>query len=158
MAAVLNPFRSWLSAESRAPREIKEVEPKMAEEAQVMMPLHESAPASPTSRKDQHEEDAQPQSDTYGEEQEQEPDDEYNESVVEDNNEDFTITAKRASKRKRQNQHAFQKNARLKASASETEVSVDSNGSSSEEEAPWEAESDSIEDGEQVVEDASNCM
>lgn len=160
MAAVLNPFRGWLSAEGRAAREVKETEAKMADKPKVILPVQEDIESqkSSTSPSDQEDGNAQNQSDGHKDEQEQEPNDEYDESAGEDNKDERIALPRKSNKRKRQNQNSFQKNARLKASASETEESAESNESSSDEGMLWEGGSDSSEEAKQAVEDGSNCM
>lgn len=158
MAAVLNPFRSWLSAEGRAAREVKGSDMNMAEEshAVIAIPKHtqESLPADLNLDR----ETLQDQSDIGAGEENQEPDEEYTEVIEEEARDEGKFVPRRSSKRKRQNKRAFQKNARAKISISESEGSVASDGSSSEEEAPWEVEDDSGEETEQAVADNSNCM
>lgn len=162
MAAVLASFLSggWQTTENRAQREVKEADSKMASKHHIMVPVHETVEVGPsTGNTSEQEEEASEhdQSVTQEDAVDGEQDEEYSESAQEEQDKSGAFL-RRAPKRKRQNNAAFQKNARLKASTSESEVSAESANSSSEEEASWEAESDSAAENDQAITDGTNCM
>lgn len=160
MAAVLARFFPGDWQTDRSQRQLKEAPADMTTQPKVIIPAAGSAAAEDrgdveTNQVDTGRDELSPASE-HDAEGEKETD--YEESLAEEP-EQPQVEVKRGSKRKRNNQRAFQKSARLRASPSEDEgVLDDASESSSEAVAEWEGESDEAGDEEQEMADVSRCM